>query len=109
MSIKKFKDWSSWWDGLRSVIMRTGATAILTQLTTLVGTNSVANMKIPGLADIGIGWKTALASLGIQFVIHTAIAAAKYVQDKPDPDIIEVEVPSDPRAFVKPNADSPPK
>lgn len=88
MSIHKYKDWSGWWDGLRSCVMRTGATAIVTQLTALIGTNGVAHLGIPGLTDIGINYKTALAQLLIQFAIHTALAASTYVMNKPDPDVI---------------------
>lgn len=81
MSTKKYTDWRSWWDGLRSCMIRAGATAIVTQLTAMGGTNAVASMNIPGLEDIALKWKTALAALVIQFCFHVFTSAAKYIQD----------------------------
>lgn len=45
-------------------------------------------MGIPGLADIGMGWKTAIATTLIQFTLRVVAAASMYVRDKPDPDVI---------------------
>ncbi len=81
MSTKHYTDWRSWWEGLRSCMMRAGATAIFTQLSAFLGTNGVASLDIPGLDGIAMKWKTALVTLVIQFLIHTGIASAKYIQD----------------------------
>ena len=81
---KKYQDWRSWWDGLRASVMEAGATAV----TTMLGTNGVANFHIPGLGGIGMNWKTFLA----QFAIHIAIAAAGYIKAKPTADVVTEEV-----------------
>lgn len=88
MATRNIKDWASWRDGLRSCVMRAGATAVVTQLTALGGTNAVASMQIPGLGDIALHWKTALVSLIIQFCFHSAFAAFSYIQQNPDPKVI---------------------
>lgn len=88
MATRTFRDWPSWRDGLRSCMMRAGATAVVTQLTALGGTNAIASMQIPGLTDIGLHWKTALVSLVVQFVFHSVFAAASYIQNNPDPKVI---------------------
>ena len=89
MPIHKFKDWSGWWDGLRSKAMRAGAEALGTSITAMLGTNGVASMNIPGLDGIAMSWKTAVATTLIQFTLRTILAAVVYIQSKPDPDIIE--------------------
>jgi hypothetical protein len=86
--IRKLKDWSGWWDGLRSKSFKAGAEAISTNVTAMLGTNGVASMGIPGLTDIGLGWKTAVATTLIQFSLRVVAAAAQYVKDRPDPDVI---------------------
>jgi hypothetical protein len=88
MPTYKHKDWNGWLDGMRSKVFRAGAEALVTSLTAMFGTNAVANMHIPGFEGIGMTWKTAIASLLIQFVVRVVIAAAMYVQAKPDPDVI---------------------
>lgn len=85
---KKYQDWHGWWDGLRSKAMQAGAESLVTNIGTLITTNGIANMKVPGLSDIGEGWKTAVAGLLSQFTIRVVFAAAKYVAMKPDPDVI---------------------
>lgn len=95
MTIRKYKDWAGWRDGLRSTAMKSGAASIVTQLTTLLGSNAVDSMHIPGLEGIGMGWKTFLVNIVVQFVIHTAYASAQYVQNKPDPDVITEEFPTE--------------
>jgi len=81
MGVRKYKDWSGWWDGLRAKAMEAAATSVAT----LLGTNGLAAMHIPGLNDIGQDWKTAMA----QFAAHTVLAAANYVRTKPSPDVVE--------------------
>lgn len=98
MSIHKYKDWSGWIDGLRTVALQAGAEAIVTNLTTMLGSNGVASM-IPALHDYALGWHTALLTTATQAILRTVLAAAKYVQDKPDAAIIEVE--GNTEVFVK--------
>lgn len=86
MSIHKYKDWRGWFDGLRSKAMEAGATSVAT----LLGTNGVAALHIPGLNDIGLHWKTAVA----QFGAHVLLAAANYIRTKPDPNVIEENIPT---------------
>lgn len=73
---------------MRSKALKAGAEAIGTSVTALLGTNGVANMQIPGLADIGMGWKTALATMFIQFVLRVVAAGASYVASQPEPELV---------------------
>ena len=110
MSLKKYQDWRGWWEGLRSKMMKAGAEALATNITAMLGTNGVASMGIPGLGDIAMGWKTAVATTLIQFTLRTVLAAVLYIQTKPDPDLVERESNSDPEAFTKNNtAATPPQ
>lgn len=86
--IHKYRDWSGWWDGMRAKALKAGAEAIGTSATALLGTNGVASMQIPGLTDIGMGWKTALATMFIQFSLRVVAAGAAYVQAQPEPELI---------------------
>ena len=88
MPIIKKQDWNDWWDGMRSKAMKAGAESLTTNVGALLSTNGLANMKIPGLQDIGMGWKTAIATCLIQFTLRVVFAAAQYVANKPDPDVI---------------------
>lgn len=85
--IKK-ADWRDWWDGMRSKAMKAGAESLTTNIGALFTTNGLANMQIPGLSDIGMSWKTAIATCLIQFTLRVVYAAAQYVSQKPDPDVI---------------------
>lgn len=89
MGTKQITDWGKWWFGLRPVLLRAGAESIVTQTSALLGTNGIANLQIPGLSDIGMGWKTAIVTMILQFVLRTVSAGAKYVMEHPDP-VVEV-------------------
>lgn len=91
MPVHKYKDWSAWWDGLRSKAMRAGAESVATNLTGLIGSNGIANMGIEAFKDMGMNWKTFLLFLVVQFGIRVGLSAALYVQNKPDPDVVETE------------------
>lgn len=91
MTIHKYKDWRGWLDGLRSVAMKTGAEAIVTNLTGWIGSNGVANIGIDFLKDTAMSWKTALMLLGVQFTLRTGLAVFTYIQNKPDPEIISYD------------------
>lgn len=95
MPIKKFKDWRGWLDGLRSKAMKAGAESVVTNLGALIGTNAVAGMGIDALKDMGMNWKQFLFTMSAQFAIRTTFAAAAYVANKPDPDVIEQIVDTD--------------
>lgn len=91
MSIHKYKDWRGWWDGLRSKAMKAGAEAIVTNVSGLFLTNGVA-ATIPALHPVGMSWETAVATTLVQFIVRIVVAAATYIQNKPDPDIVEEEL-----------------
>jgi hypothetical protein len=91
MALKKLTDWRGWWDGLRSKAMKAGGESLSTGIGALLTTNGLAGMKVPGCEDIGMGWKTALISMFVQFALRVALAAAQYVAAKPDPDTITVD------------------
>jgi hypothetical protein len=81
MPLKKYKDWSGWLVGLRTNVLKAGATSLMTML----GSNAVA--QLPGLGDVSLNWKGAV----VQFLIHVVVAAASYVQAKPDADVVTEE------------------
>ena len=91
MSVKQLKDWSSWWDGLRTSMMKAGATSVTTNLTVFMTTNGVSSLNIPGMTNTGEGWRTALIALVAQFLLHTIYAAALYVQNNPDAQTITID------------------
>ena len=88
MPIVKKQDWKGWLDGMRSKSFKAGGEAIATQLTALLASNGVASMGISALADVGLNWKQLVSLMVIQFVVRVGLAAAIYVQNKPDPDVI---------------------
>lgn len=88
MAIKKYRDWKGWWDGMRSKAFKAGAESLTTSIGALIGTNGVASMGIPGLSDLGMNLKQALFACLLQFTLRVGFAAALYVQNKPDPDMI---------------------
>ncbi|MDE2100609.1 MAG: hypothetical protein KGL39_25420 [Patescibacteria group bacterium] len=87
---QKYKDWGTWWDGLRTASLKAGATSIVTNLSVLVTTNTVSSLNIPYIQNVGENWKTFCIGLLFQFMLHTVYAAAKYVMDKPDADVVTV-------------------
>jgi hypothetical protein len=90
MSTKQLKNWSIWWDGLRTAMIKAGATSITTNLSVLASTNTISNMGIPGFTHIGEDKKTFLVALLVQFIVHTAYAAAMYLQNNPDAPVTTV-------------------
>lgn len=88
MATKKITDWRGWLEGMRSKAFKAGAESLTTNIGALFTTNGLANMKVPGLEGIGMGWKTAIATCLIQFSLRVIFAAAQYVANKPDPDVI---------------------
>ena len=92
---KKYADWRGWWDGMRSKAMKAGAESLTTSIGALITTNAAANMQIPGCEGIGMGWKTALATMVVQFSLRVGFAAAQYVANKHDPDEIPLTTDAD--------------
>ncbi len=84
MAIKKYLDWRGWLAGLWDAAIPAGATAV----TTLLGTNGIAATFGGAVADMGMNWKQAVA----QVSIHMVLAAARYLQAKPRPVIVEETV-----------------
>lgn len=68
--------------------MKAGAESLSTSLGAMLATNGVANLGIESLKDVGMNWKTAIATMLIQFAIRTGYAASQYVANKPDPDVV---------------------
>lgn len=97
----KLRNWADWWDGLRAKALQAGAESLATNISAMLATNGVASM-VPAMHDYVLTWHVALATTATQFILRTVLAAAKYVQEKPDADVIG-EVDSNPQAFVKPN------
>lgn len=68
--IKKYTDWRTWWDGLRTNIIKClGTTGIA-----FIGTNALAGMHAP---IHGIDWEQA----GAMFAVHVAFEAFSYMKD----------------------------
>lgn len=88
----KKKDWASWWDGMRSQVMKAGAEAIVTNLGGLIATNGVAS-SIPALSEVAMSWETAILTTIIQFLVRIIVAAAIYVEKNPDP--VEIDFPTE--------------
>jgi len=100
MSIKKYKDWAAWRDGLRTAVMKAGATSVVTNLSVLVSTNVVSSLQIPGITNTGEGWRTFVIGVVAQFMLHTVYAAAQYVQANPT--AVEVTEEVDTQQIKKP-------
>ena len=83
MSIRKVTDWSSWWDGLRTNLLK----CIGTTGTAYLGTNAVQGMGVNG---VGISWKQAAAFFGV----HIAFEVFSYMQ-RVQPQVITETVNSD--------------
>ena len=78
MSVKKYTDWRTWWDGLRTNIMKCiGTTGIA-----YFGTNAAAGAGVP---IKGIDWEQA----GTMFLVHIAFEVFTYMRDNQPKVIIE--------------------
>ena len=73
MSIKKYTDWSGWWDGLRTNLIK----CIGTTGTSWLGSNAIATAGIPGLSNIGLNWKQAIGL----FAVHIGIEVFAYMKN----------------------------
>ena len=90
MGIKKYKDWVAWFDGLRTAAIKAGATSLVTNLGVFTSTNTVSAIGIPGLTGSGENWRTLLIGIFAQFIFHTVLATATYIQANPDAQVVTV-------------------
>lgn len=69
----KFTDWKTWWDGLRTNLIK----CIGTTGTMWLGSNGAASIGIDWLKDVGFNWKQALGLFGV----HVGIEVFTYMRD----------------------------
>lgn len=77
MSIKKFTDWGTWWDGLRTNLIKCIGTTGVTYL----GTNALAG--VTSSPSLGLGWRQAVEFFGV----HIAFEVFTYMM-KNQPQVI---------------------
>lgn len=82
MSIKKYTDWRSWWEGLRTNLFK----CIGTTGTSWLGSNAIASAGVPGLGNIGLNWKQAVGL----FAVHIGLEIFSYLKDN-QPKVITEE------------------
>lgn len=81
MSIHKYTDWRSWWDGLRTNLIKCiGTTGIA-----FIGSNGLANVGIPALQSIGLNWEQAVGFFGV----HIAWEVFSYMKENQPKVIVE--------------------
>ena len=71
--IRKFTDWSSWWDGLRTNLFK----CIGTTGTSWLGSDAIANIGIPQLSNLGLNWKQAVGL----FAVHIGFEVFTYMKN----------------------------
>lgn len=69
-NVKKYTDWRTWWDGLRTNLLK----CIGTTGTLWLGTNAAAGAGIP---IKGIDWEQA----GLMFGVHIGFEVFSYLKD----------------------------
>lgn len=78
---KKRIDWSSWWDGLRTNLIK----CIGTAGTSWLGTNAIASIGVDYLKNMGLNLKQA----GVMFLVHIGIEVFSYMRDNQPKVIVE--------------------
>ncbi len=73
-----YTDWRTWWNGLRTNLIK----CIGTTGTAFLGTNAAAGMGVP---IKGIDWEQA----SVMFTVHIALEVFKYLQDNQPKEITE--------------------
>ena len=73
MSIKKYTDWSAYWDGLRTNLIK----CIGTTGTSWLGSNAIAGTGIDGLRDLGLNWQQAVGL----FAVHIGLEVFTYLKN----------------------------
>lgn len=81
--IKQYTDWRTWWDGLRTNIIK----CIGTTGTMWLGSNGAATIGIDALKDIGLNWKQAIGLFGVQI----GLEVFRYIKDNQPKVITETE------------------
>lgn len=81
MSTKKYTDWRTWWDGLRTNLIK----CVGTTGSSWLGSNAIASAGIPGLGNIGLNWKQAIGL----FAVHIGIEIFAYMKTNQPQVIIE--------------------
>jgi hypothetical protein len=93
VSIKKYTDWRTWWDGLRTNLMK----CIGTTGSAWLITNGISVSGIPGTSHMGVDWRSALGFFGA----HLAKEMFDYWANN-QPKVVVEETDSNPTAFTKP-------
>jgi len=70
MSIRKYTDWRTWWDGLRTNLIKCVGTTGLAWL----GSNGLSVSGIPFTSKIGLDWRQAAGF----FLVHIGIEVFTY-------------------------------
>lgn len=60
-TIRKYTDWRTWWDGLRTNLMK----CIGTTGTAWLITNGISVSGIPGTSHMGVDWRSGLGFFGV--------------------------------------------
>lgn len=71
MSIKKYTDWRTWWDGLRTNLIK----CIGTTGTSWLGSNAIG-ATVPSLSMVSLNWEQALGL----FAVHIGIEVFSYMK-----------------------------
>ena len=72
MPTKKYTDWRTWWDGLRTNLIK----CLGTTGSAFMVSNGIA-ATVPNMQDIAIGWKSAI----LFFMAHMGKEFFDYVKD----------------------------
>lgn len=83
MSIKRYTDWSTWWDGLRTNLIK----CIGTTGTSWLGSNVIDSVGIPNMPHIGLNWEQAIGL----FAVHIGLEVFTYMKNS-QPKVITEEV-----------------
>lgn len=81
MSIKKYTDWSTWWDGLRTNLIKCAGTTG----TSWLGSIAVDGIHIPGMPHIGLDWRQAVGL----FSVHLGSEIFSYMKNVQPKVVIE--------------------
>lgn len=81
MSTKKYTDWRTWWNGLRTNLLK----CIGTTGTAWLVSNGISASGVPGTSALGINWEQA----GSFFLGHILFEIFTYVQ-KYQPEVVTI-------------------
>jgi len=83
MIVKKYTDWRTWWDGLRTNLIK----CIGTTGTSWLGSNAIDTVGIPHLPHIGLNWEQACGL----FAVHIGFEVFNYMKTN-QPQVITEQV-----------------